>query len=411
MKILMLSYAFPPVAAAESFVAAKEMSHLKKENIEIDVIALEGEKAGLTVDHSLDEYIQTNYHHIWRVQIKTYMFKLSKWFPRLTGILMQFPDKYIFANRNVLNILNHIDINQYDLIITRSQWHSIHLVGVKLKEKYPHIPWIAHFSDPWVDNILAIKLPMVNAFLKKWEKKVIEKADKITFTTPETIDLVFRKYSEEFKQKAIYMPHCFDKSLYSHYIEKSKDRYLIRCLGAFYGARSPEIFFKIVEKIAKSNNELFENVCIEFYGIQGRHKEVLKQYPAASGKIKIFSTVNYKESLRLMEEAHCLLSIEAPIKDSVFFPSKLVDYMGAESHIFSISPNGAAVNILKNVGATVANIYDINDVYEKLKMILCKRPMCLNENIHEFSHEEIKKRVMILLNSVKKQEDEYIEKI
>jgi hypothetical protein len=39
--------------------------------------------------------------------------------------------------------------------------------------------------------------------------------------------------------------------------------------------------------------------------------------------------VGYQESLKLMSEADALLVIDAPADQSVFLPSKLIDYIGA----------------------------------------------------------------------------------
>lgn len=400
MHILLLSYAFPPVAAAEAYVAAKEIAGLKEKNIKIDVIALSPKVSAMTEDISIDTYISRFYQNIWRVGLPGWFLKLMRWIPRVCTVLCQFPDKFIFANQEVLHLLKEIDLAYYDLVITRSQWHSMHLVGCWLKEKHPGLLWVAHFSDPWVDNPLAWHFSIIDWFCKKWEKRVVELADKITVTTPETIDLMFQKYPTKYRKKAVCIPHSYDEELYDKNIQRSFDKYIIRCLGGFYGARSPRPFFCAVNRIAKEDPRALKDVCIEFYGIHGRHRKCLDEYIYASQYITLFDNVTYQESLYLMQGAHCLLSIEAPLNNSVFFPSKLVDYMGAGAHIFSISPQGAATNILNEVGATVADIHKRDEIYSKLVYILKTKPIGLNNNIKEYSNRIVGEKIMKMIVSL-----------
>lgn len=400
MKILMLAYAFPPVAAAESFVAVKEMGQLAEEGITVDVISLNPQTSSVNFDSSLNEYIEGKFGSIWRVGMDPFILRLSQSFPRVVGRLSQFPDQFVFANKNVLKILKEIDLNKYDLLVTRSQWHSIHLVGLEIKKMHPQLPWISHFSDPWADNVLVKFNPISRLLCAKWEKAVVANSDAVTLTTEETIDLMFSKYPKEYRKKAFCIPHSYDEKLYDDGISKDNKKYIIRSLGAFYGAREPKPFFAAIDKILRENQHLMENVDVEFYGMHGRHRESLSRFEFARKRIKVFPNVSYVESLQLMKSAHCLLSIEAPMQHSVFFPSKLVDYMGAKSHILSISPSGAAARILNEVGATVANVHDSQDVFLKTRFVLEERPTLLNDYVTKYSSEMVKREFLKLVHSL-----------
>ena len=45
-----------------------------------------------------------------------------------------------------------------------------------------------------------------------------------------------------------------------------------------------------------------------------------------------------------------LLILDAPFKISVFFPSKLVDYIGANKPILAITPEGSCAEIVRKLG-------------------------------------------------------------
>ena len=68
-----------------------------------------------------------------------------------------------------------------------------------------------------------------------------------------------------------------------------------------------------------------------------------------------------------MKTADCLLVIDAPFENSIFFPSKLVDYMGANKYVLGITPeNGTASKIIKNIGGKIVNPNEENKIYEAI---------------------------------------------
>ena len=75
------------------------------------------------------------------------------------------------------------------------------------------------------------------------------------------------------------------------------------------------------------------------YGGYGAQKlnELINSYGLAA-KIKTTPVVEYKESLKLMKESDCLVVIDAPFEKSPFFPSKAVEYAGAEKPTLGITP-------------------------------------------------------------------------
>jgi len=78
----------------------------------------------------------------------------------------------------------HIEQNNIDVIVTTGPPHSIHLIGLKLKQYFKEkIIWVADFRDPWseIDYINVLK-PSIFALnkIKKYESTVLRNADIIT---------------------------------------------------------------------------------------------------------------------------------------------------------------------------------------------------------------------------------------
>src|SRR5919202_1568394 len=76
-----------------------------------------------------------------------------------------------------------------DAVVTFSQPTTDHLVGLELKKIW-RAPWVAHFSDPWVDNPYYATDAATRDFNLAAERAVCEVADRLVFTSEETVDLV-----------------------------------------------------------------------------------------------------------------------------------------------------------------------------------------------------------------------------
>lgn len=100
-----------------------------------------------------------------------------------------------------------------DVMVTFGEPMSDHLVGLRLKTELG-IPWIAHFSDPWVDNSFRRYEFLAQFVNSRLESRVIAAADRLIFTSEETRDLVMRKYPEQWRVKAEILPHSFDFSAF-----------------------------------------------------------------------------------------------------------------------------------------------------------------------------------------------------
>ena len=366
-KILLLTYAFPPTQAAESYLSAKALAKLK--SFDVDVLTIDPADFGLRKDYSLTQYIEKNFKNVYRVNAPFWM---GKFLFRLLKYLIPFPDRFSALNRSMLKEALMIDIPQYSLIISWSQWHSIHLVARKIKKSHPEIPWVVHMSDPWADNPFLPKLPALYYIQRFFEQMVIRNADHINFTNELTLDLVMEKYPKTFRSKASFFPHAFDLTLYERSIKNEENSVnFIRYLGNFYGQRNTISFTKAVADLFGENPDLFVNVKIELVGQWVDNPGWRPQHSGLPLDIMEFRLpVSYRDSLRLMSEAAVLLVIDAPFDESVFLPSKLVDYMGAKRPILAFTPKGCTSNTLLKLGGYVESPLSISSIKKGLEKVL-----------------------------------------
>ena len=266
-------------------------------------------------------------------------------------------------------VLDHLAKNpdRPQALLTFGEPMSDHLLGLRLKQKLA-LPWVAHFSDPWSDNPFRRRFPLANFLNRRYETQVVHHADRVIFTSQETLDLVMRKYPDAWRAKARVLPHGFEPALYGERQQEGDGSIVLRYLGNFYGNRSPLPLFKALAILNRERTSLLEGVRVELVGhVPARMfmNSAYKSLPA--GLVQTVSTVPYQQSLRLMADADLLLVIDAPEDVSVFLPSKLVDYLGAGVPILGIVPPGASAKLISQMGGEVANPRDLPAVVDALR--------------------------------------------
>jgi glycosyltransferase involved in cell wall biosynthesis len=222
-----------------------------------------------------------------------------------------------------------------------------------------------------VDNIFTGYDALSRKVNLRLQGKVIKSADRLIFTSQETIDLIMSRYADEDRAKAHVLPHSYDSSVYPSSSDKSQDEITVRYMGEFYGKRTPKPLANVLHSLIATNPELLRNVRFELIGpvnTQALSDSGLESLP--EGLVITKPSVDYQESLRLAATADGLLIVDAPAKRSVFLPSKLIDYIGAGRPIVGITPPGTAAALINELGGWVADPADLEAMKEALEAFL-----------------------------------------
>jgi hypothetical protein len=283
------------------------------------------------------------------------------------------PDRYRDWKPSVLSALQNFSRErdyQADILITFGTPMSDHLIGLKLKEMYG-LPWIAHFSDPWVENEFKGYNSFTRGINLSLERSVMTAADRLIFTSDETVALVMSKYPEELREKTRVLSHAFEPGLFDRAEKRDGSRIVIRYVGDLYGRRTPEPLFRALAKILTAEPGLLDDVCFEFVGsITDFNLSDIGFDQLPSGLVQFHPTVDYLESLSLMSAADGLLVIDAPAATSVFLPSKLIDYIGAGRPVLGITPPGAAAKLISELGGWVTDPTDAAGTEKALRSFI-----------------------------------------
>lgn len=341
LKLLFITYYYPPDKCPRSIQIA-HLAKVLKNDFEIKILTV---KPSVQEDPSLLEF--TELDNVTYIRES----KLSQFIQQSRGDRYKqklLPDQYFFSHFDfVKSAQKLIQEFQPKVIITFGQPMSLHVAGLKLKKAHKNLKWIAHFSDPWVDNLYNNYNSWKRWINSYYEKKVFEYADKLIFTSSDTIKLIENKCDSDQLLKLAVVPHCFNPDLFNcSSAIPSSSSFIIRYLGNFYGNRQPDPLFEALKLFPQN---LLNTLKIElFCSNPNTIIDKIQNYQLDS-IVKCLTPVSYLESLKLMEKSDLLLIIDAPANSSPFLPSKLIDYIGANKPIFGITPMGTSKTLIQEM--------------------------------------------------------------
>jgi glycosyltransferase involved in cell wall biosynthesis len=367
MRLLAISYMLPPALYPQAIQIGRLLAHSGSE-LGLVCGALAG-AAGPAEDFVPAARLAFRLEVGFRPRLSGLPFNLAR---RFVPFYARIPDEYrAWVPLAQAATLAELRRSRYapDLVVTFGEPMSDHLLGLRLKAELG-LPWVAHFSDPWADNPFRRNDHLANIVNRRLEADVVAHADHLIFTSRETIRLVMGKYSAAAQQKCSVLPHSFDRTLYAA-PQSPGSGAVVRYLGNFYGHRTPLPLFRALQLILRTEPDALRDVRFELIG---RLPGWTRKHPAfrslPPGLVQLVPSVSYAQSLKLMSQAHLLLVIDAPADESVFLPSKLIDYIGAGIPIFGIVPPGASANLLERLGGLVADPRDAGAMAEGLAQSL-----------------------------------------
>lgn len=322
--ILFITYDFPPILSPESIQVQRRACALARNGHRVHVLTCCENPDFEFLDQKLcKDHENLTIHRVNRLPGE-------KWLHYLCGGLEITDRKFWWkfpAAKAAIELMKEFQINT---LYTHSTPLVNHLAGLAVKETNHNVHWTAHFSDPWTLNpYLSYRTAIQQKINKFYEKAVISRADTITVTSEKTKELFVKGLAAD-QSKIKVLPHVFDPALYTRRKTKPAKK-IIAHTGNIYGLRSAAPLIEAVHKVQPQNLEF------HFYG---RMKEEERKFAESKCPelIKFFDSVPYLDSIKVLSEADILMVIDAPLKDSPFFPSKLADYIGAGKPVVALSP-------------------------------------------------------------------------
>ncbi len=247
---------------------------------------------------------------------------------------------------------------RFDVLVSFAQPWSDHLVGLRVRRE-TKLPWIAHFSDPWVDSPYWTGSAAQRAAAEEMEASVIREADAVVFVTQQAAELVMKKYPRELQDKVAVVPHGYVTPALNgpaHDSQAASRPLRLVYTGRFYGGlRTPDALLRAIAAM-NAGDAMRDRLEVTFVGPFVTPFERAARSLGLDRLVRFRDRVPAGEAEALAADADVLLVIDAPTDGpSPFLPSKLVDYLPLRKPILGLTPlEGASAALLRRLGGLVA---------------------------------------------------------
>lgn len=270
---------------------------------------------------------------------------------------------------------NYIRENEIETVITTGPPHSLHLIGLGLKEKL-NIKWIADFRDPWTSIVYHKELKLSEKSEKKHkelEHKVLNSADQIIVTSPSTKV----EFSEITTKPIEVVTNGYDvEQIKKQPLDK---KFSIAHIGSFLSERNPRILWKTLKEILKENPDFKNDFELKLIGIVSQEVlDTIKEFKLDSF-VRNLGYLSHKESVIEQRKSQVLLLIESDSEETkAILPGKLYEYMASHRPILAIANENS--DIKEIIVKTNTGIFCNYSEKEKVKQTILNYYNLYKEN-------------------------------
>ncbi|MFT3793118.1 glycosyltransferase family 4 protein [Flavobacterium sp.] len=287
---------------------------------------------------------------------------LEKIFLWIRGNLF-IPDARVFwVKPSVAFLEKYIVENDIDTIITSGPPHSLHLIGLELKNQLK-LRWIADFRDPWTTIGYHKSLRLSGSSAQKHkdlEREVLNAADTILVTskttktefeaiTSQPIEVITNGYDVEKVDK-----------------QPLDEKFTLAHIGSFLSDRNPRILWKSLKELIKENKDFARDFELKLIGATSKEiLDTLEEFRLTK-YVNNLGYVSHQEAIAHQRKSQVLLLVEIDSEDTKsIIPGKLFEYMVSERPIVAIGPEGS--DFAEIITQTNTGVFFTYDEKEKLK--------------------------------------------
>lgn len=270
------------------------------------------------------------------------------------------PDaRVLWVKPSVSYLSKYIEENAIDTIITTGPPHSLHLIGLKIKEKH-NIKWIADFRDPWttIGYHKALKLSSFAAQRHRTlEKKVLTTADTILVTSPTTK----QEFQALTNRPIAVITNGYDVETIAK--QPLDEKFTMAHIGSFLSERNPRILWKALTELIAENTDFKTHFQLKLIGAVSREVlDAIEEFEL-SGYVNNMGYVSHSKAIAEQRKSQVLLLVEIDSEETkCIIPGKLFEYMVSERPIIAIGPEEADFSsIIKTTNTGVFITYDDKD--------------------------------------------------
>ena len=246
------------------------------------------------------------------------------------------PDaRVLWVRPSVKYLSEYLTEHPIDTIITTAPPHSLHLIGLRLKEKFPSLRWIADFRDPWTTIGYHSQLRLTKRSVRKhlaMERTVLQTADTLIVTSPSTqrefqaktsrpIEVITNGYDDDFPTQT---PSLSPYFLLSH-------------IGSLLSERNPEPLWQVLSEMTKEQPDFRRDLRLCLAGKVSDEVLTSLQKWQLTDYLDLKGYISHTEAIALQRQSQLLLLLEINHpKTEGIIPGKLFEYMASQRPILAL---------------------------------------------------------------------------
>ena len=374
-KVLLVSHNFPPTAGPESGLVRMNAEFLHRAGKSVRVLTTTAAHATQAMDPSMLNGFPSE---IAVDRVPSPEAVLTSKFPRVGRTLAVWTGRYVLpevylpwmfpATSRAVQIVREW---HPDVLYSRATKHVSNVVGWRLKKR-TGLPWVAHFSDPWISSGL-YKRPMQRWIGGFWERRILRDADALVFVTEQAAECSMRALPAEWKSRVHVVPHGYDPlptSLVRQQPGGSRPLKMIHA-GAFYPTmRSPDSLIAALA-LLESRRPLAGLLEITCIGVDTTCFQPLVDAAGVGHVLKLEPGIPFDECQARIAGSDAILIIDTPGFGGVFLPTKLIEGFAFQKPVLGLAePASAVTSTLKAVDQPWAPLDDPEAIAERLSRLL-----------------------------------------
>ncbi len=249
------------------------------------------------------------------------------------------PDaRVLWVKPSVRRLAAYIEKEGIDTVITSGPPHSLHLIGLKLKQTRP-VRWIADFRDPWTTIGYHDKLKLSGYAARRHkilEATVLNTADLVVVTSQTTktefqaltatpIEVITNGYDVE----KIVRPPLDEGFTVAH-------------IGSLLSGRNPVHLWESLAELRRDEPGFKDAFSLKLVGAVSPDVLNTIEQSGLADCLDLKGYLPHEEAVQAQRSSQVLLLIEidAPETRSII-PGKLFEYMVSERPILALGPDGS----------------------------------------------------------------------
>ncbi len=434
-KILIITYYWPPSGGSGVQRWLKFVKYLTRKNYDCIVYTPENPETPV-IDNSLLSDIPSENFEVIKTKIKE-PYSLYRWITgksskeRVTVSFLNesekkasiteriskwirgnffIPDaRMLWIKPSIQYLTKYISKNKIDIIVSTGPPHSMHLIALGIKQKFPHIKWISDFRDPWTNIDFLEELYLTQWAIKKHqhlEKKVIQSADMIITVSP-TLTAELKELDKQNSDKFYTITNGFDIEEYPEIpaITNHFKVFTITYAGLIPPNRNPHNLWRCIAEL--SSNDIVKNrLKIKLIG---KADATVWQEIQRNNIQQFIEKVDYLPHSEVIKHeiksnALLLLINNAPNSKGIL-TGKLFEYLAICKPILAIGPKDgdAAKIIMENNAGVVVDYHDIEGTKNALLMLLENKISApKKQNVLKYSREALTDQLIDVIEKMQR---------